>query len=77
MEPRCKPPPYYVRASVSNWWRVIDELVHLLERHHNDRFKSYMDRYLPHWQHTREILNREPLSLDTSDAKKGSQLSYP
>ena len=40
---------------------LVHELVHLLERHHNDRFKAYMDRYLPHWQQCRDILQSEPL----------------
>lgn len=41
---------------------VVHELVHLLERHHNDRFKAYMDKYLPQWQRCRDILKREPLA---------------
>lgn len=40
---------------------LVHELVHLLERHHNNRFKAHMDKYLPQWQHCRDILNREPL----------------
>lgn len=40
---------------------LVHELVHLLERHHNDRFKDYMNKYLPHWRLYRDILNREPL----------------
>lgn len=40
---------------------LVHELVHLLERHHNDRFKAYMDKYLPHWQQCRDILKHEPL----------------
>jgi predicted metal-dependent hydrolase len=40
---------------------LVHELVHLLERHHNARFKAYMDKYLPHWQQCRDILKREPL----------------
>ena len=40
---------------------IVHELVHLHERHHNKRFKTYMDRYLPQWHHCRDILNREPL----------------
>lgn len=44
---------------------LVHELVHLLERHHNARFKDYMDEFLPNWQHTRELLN----SLQLSDEK--------
>lgn len=40
---------------------LVHELVHLLERHHNARFKTYMDKYLPQWQRYRDILRREPL----------------
>ncbi|KJS29799.1 MAG: metal-dependent hydrolase [Desulfatitalea sp. BRH_c12] len=41
---------------------LVHELVHLLERHHNDRFKSLMDRFLPSWRMYREELNRAPLA---------------
>jgi predicted metal-dependent hydrolase len=37
---------------------LVHELVHFLERHHNQRFKSYMDQYLPQWQQCHEILHR-------------------
>ena len=40
---------------------LVHELVHLLERHHGDRFKAYMDKYLPQWQRCHNILKREPL----------------
>jgi predicted metal-dependent hydrolase len=40
---------------------LIHEMVHLLERHHNDRFKEYMDRFMPSWRHRRDELNRAPL----------------
>jgi predicted metal-dependent hydrolase len=29
---------------------VVHELVHLLERSHNERFAAYMDTFLPHWR---------------------------
>jgi predicted metal-dependent hydrolase len=32
---------------------VVHELVHLLERSHNERFTAYMDRLLPHWRAVR------------------------
>lgn len=41
---------------------VVHEMVHLLERYHNDKFKAYMDRYLPQWQSRQKLLNQEPLS---------------
>ena len=41
---------------------VAHELVHLIERHHNDRFRSYMDYYLPNWKSLKDELNRIPVS---------------
>lgn len=41
---------------------VVHELVHLLERHHGDRFKAHMDQYFPQWRHCRDVLQREPLA---------------
>jgi predicted metal-dependent hydrolase len=40
---------------------IVHELVHLLERHHNDRFLKHMDRLLPHWRFLKDELNRYPL----------------
>ncbi len=44
---------------------VVHEMVHLLERHHNDRFRSLMDRLLPQWRIRRERLNQAPLAHET------------
>jgi predicted metal-dependent hydrolase len=44
---------------------LVHELVHFLERHHNDRFKAYMDRYLPQWRQSRDILQHEPLGHES------------
>ena len=41
---------------------VVHEMVHLLERHHNDRFRKLMDREMPAWRLRREELNRAPLA---------------
>jgi len=41
---------------------VVHELVHLLERLHNDRFVSYMDRFLPKWRRRKEELNSLPVA---------------
>lgn len=38
---------------------VVHELVHLLEKSHNQVFKSYMDRYLPNWRKRKKELNGE------------------
>jgi len=40
---------------------VVHEMVHLLERHHNERFRTLMDAALPQWKWQREQLNRAPL----------------
>lgn len=41
---------------------VVHEMVHLLERHHNDRFRALMDRFMPRWRLHRDTLNQEPLA---------------
>lgn len=41
---------------------VVHEMVHLLERSHNNRFVSLMDKFLPTWRHLKEELNRLPVS---------------
>lgn len=41
---------------------IVHEMVHLLERHHNDRFLSLMNEYLPQWKMYKEELNRLPVS---------------
>lgn len=40
---------------------VVHEMVHLLERHHNERFIAYMDKFLPKWRSFKDELNRGPL----------------
>lgn len=41
---------------------LVHELVHLLEHHHTDRFRTLMDHHLPHWPLHRADLNRAPLA---------------
>lgn len=36
---------------------AVHEMVHLQERHHNERFTAYMDEYLPQWRTNRDELN--------------------
>jgi len=36
---------------------VVHEMVHLLERNHNDKFKAYMNQFLPNWVSIRDKLN--------------------
>jgi len=40
---------------------VVHELVHLLERNHNDRFTALLDQHLPQWRQYREMLSQSPL----------------
>jgi predicted metal-dependent hydrolase len=46
---------------------LAHELVHLLERHHNDRFQKLMDQFMPQWRLHREELNRGPLGYEDWD----------
>jgi len=41
---------------------LVHEMIHLLERNHNDRFKYHMDNYLPDWKQIKDELNRIPVS---------------
>jgi predicted metal-dependent hydrolase len=41
---------------------VVHEMVHLLERSHNQRFVAYMDSFLPQWRELKEELNRLPVA---------------
>lgn len=40
---------------------IVHELVHLQERHHNDKFISTMNTHLPQWRLYSDELNRAPL----------------
>jgi predicted metal-dependent hydrolase len=46
---------------------IVHEMVHLLERNHNDRFTAYMNQFLPQWRLRRDELNRGPLAHETWD----------
>ena len=46
---------------------IVHELVHLIERHHNDRFQKLMDQFMPQWRLHREELNRGPLGYENWD----------
>ena len=41
---------------------LVHEMVHLLERDHNERFRALMDTFLPQWRTYRDELNRAPLA---------------
>jgi predicted metal-dependent hydrolase len=44
---------------------VVHELVHLIERKHNQRFLALMDQFMPKWKFYRDTLNRLPVSHDS------------
>jgi len=41
---------------------VVHEMIHLLERKHNDRFLALIERFMPQWKFYKEELNRLPVS---------------
>jgi predicted metal-dependent hydrolase len=41
---------------------VVHELVHLVERRHNEHFTQMMDQHLPLWRQRRQELNSAPLA---------------
>lgn len=41
---------------------IVHELIHLLERHHNELFLGYLDKFMPKWKIYKEELNRLPVS---------------
>src|SRR5579859_2787110 len=54
---------------------VAHEMVHLLEPTHGPRFLVLMDRFMPHWRQTREMLNRLPARNERWDCDRGDQWS--
>ena len=44
---------------------VVHEMVHLLERSHNDRFRRFMDKFYPMWTLVRSQLNHAPLAHES------------
>ena len=41
---------------------IVHELVHLLERSHNQNFVKFMNQFMPKWRFYRDELNRLPFS---------------
>jgi predicted metal-dependent hydrolase len=41
---------------------VVHEMVHLIERRHNERFRDLMDQHFPQWRIARDELNHSPLA---------------
>lgn len=42
---------------------VVHEMVHLLERHHNDRFKELLGKYLSDWERRKKLLSNSMLGV--------------
>ena len=41
---------------------LVHEMIHLLERRHNDSFRAHMDKFMPQWRLHRAVLNEAPLT---------------
>jgi predicted metal-dependent hydrolase len=41
---------------------VAHEMIHLLERNHNEHFLKLMNKFVPRWREYRDLLNRAPLA---------------
>lgn len=41
---------------------IVHELVHLLERNHNDNFRAYLNKYMPNWKSIKDELNNLPVT---------------
>lgn len=41
---------------------IVHEMIHFLERRHNDNFVAYLDKYLPTWRLLRDELNEQVLA---------------
>jgi predicted metal-dependent hydrolase len=40
---------------------ILHELAHILEKYHNERFKSFIGKYMPMWKEIKSTLNEQPL----------------
>ncbi|TFH33487.1 MAG: M48 family peptidase [Anaerolineales bacterium] len=45
---------------------IVHEMVHLLERRHNDRFYGYLDEFMPGWRQVRDALNAAPIQYNVN-----------
>lgn len=46
---------------------ILHELVHLVEKRHNERFASLMDKYMPMWREVKAALNEQRLEVENND----------
>jgi predicted metal-dependent hydrolase len=55
----AKKPKHYLE------YIIVHEMVHLLERNHNDRFIASMDKFMPQWRQYKAELNRLSLGHES------------
>lgn len=48
---------------------IIHELVHFLERNHNERFCEYMNQFCPNWREVKDSLNQQMLDYLQDDTE--------
>lgn len=53
---------------------LVHEMVHLLERRHNARFRALMDRFMPHWQLHHEALQE---AVPAHEPARGQETPAP
>lgn len=41
---------------------IVHEMIHLLERYHNEKFLYYINKFMPNWKSLKQELNRLPVS---------------
>lgn len=46
---------------------LVHEMIHILEKHHNEKFRAYMTRFLPKWEQYRDELNNSILGNENWD----------
>ncbi len=59
-KPKLEITEYQIHKAVCPEYIVVHELVHLLERSHNENFIRYMNDFMPKWRFYRDELNRLP-----------------
>lgn len=42
---------------------ILHELLHLKERHHNEKFRALLDHYMPNWRSVKRELDELPVLL--------------
>ena len=46
---------------------IVHEMVHLRERHHNERFTALVEEFMPKWKEARALLGHSPLAHESWD----------